>query len=107
MFLKYLEHFIVLMWSELYSLLQTNKCLYSLQTTNQCTTDSPQLKEIPTTLWTFCESDATLMKGEAPVRITPKSDHRPGKYKYPLKPEAEQGIEPVFDASLQSGIIDI
>lgn len=69
------------------------------------TIDSPQLKEIPKTLWADSKYDVGLMKGVESVTITPKTTHRPRREQYPLKPEAERGIKPVFQSLVKAGII--
>lgn len=39
------------------------------------------------------------------MTITPKSQHRLGQQQYPLKPEAVEGISPVFQSLLKKGVI--
>lgn len=50
---------------------------------------------IPEELWSQGPSHVGLMKGVQPVPITPKRGYRPHVRQYPLKPEAEERIEPV------------
>nr|XP_043874560.1 protein NYNRIN-like [Solea senegalensis] len=40
-----------------------------------------------------------------PVIVTPKSDYRPKRVQYPLRPEAVDGIKPVFKSLLEAGVI--
>jgi len=49
--------------------------------------------------------DVGLVRNCEPIRITPKSDYRPCKTQYPLKPEAVEGITPVFNSLLKTGVI--
>ena len=46
-----------------------------------------------------------LIKNVEPVSITPLSSFRPHQRQYPLKTEAEEGIGPIVEASLQTGVI--
>ena len=46
-----------------------------------------------------------LIKNVEPVSITPLSSFRPHRRQYPLKTEAEEGIGPIVEASLQTGVI--
>lgn len=46
-----------------------------------------------------------LIKGAQPIQITPKSDFCPNQPQYPLKPEAVEGIMPVFNSLLEAGVI--
>lgn len=74
-----------------------------------CFTDTSQLpeelSEVPSSLWAAHKYDVGLIKGAEPVKITPKSDIRPNQPQYPLKPEAVEGITPVFDSLLEAGVI--
>lgn len=45
------------------------------------------------------------MKNVEPVKITPKGDWRPHQRQYPIKPEAEAGIEPIVTSLLEKSII--
>uniref|UniRef100_A0A3B1JAJ5 ribonuclease H n=1 Tax=Astyanax mexicanus TaxID=7994 RepID=A0A3B1JAJ5_ASTMX len=65
----------------------------------------PKLTEVPQTLWAKTKYDVGLIKNAEPVVITPKSSFRPRKAQYPLKPEALEGIKPVFHSLLKAGII--
>lgn len=46
-----------------------------------------------------------MIKGIDPVKITAKSSFRPHQRQYPLKPEAEAGIEPIIQHLLKAGVI--
>ena len=59
----------------------------------------------PTELWAKSKYDVGLIKGCEPVIVTPKSDLRPCKKQYPLKPEAVKGTKPVFQSFQKTGII--
>ena len=52
------------------------------------------MTDIPSGLWSQGPADVGLMVGVEPVKIIPKSNYRPYKPQYPIKPEAEVGIEP-------------
>lgn len=67
--------------------------------------DDPELKDVPSTLWATHKYDVGLIKGCQPVVITPRSDYRPFRTQYPLKQEAIDGITPVFNSLLRSGVI--
>ena len=64
-----------------------------------------ELKQIPLTLWSAGPADVGLMKDTLPISITPKGSHRPYQRQYPLKQEAIEGITPVFESLLKSGVI--
>lgn len=65
----------------------------------------PELSEFLNSLWAAHKHDVGLIKGAESVKITPKSDFRPNLPQYPLKPEAIDGITPVFDSVLEAGVI--
>ncbi|XP_047676510.1 uncharacterized protein LOC113649215 isoform X1 [Tachysurus fulvidraco] len=67
--------------------------------------EDPRLQAVPRELWATGKYDVGLIKNCSPVQITPKSDYRPCKTQYPLKPEAIRGITPVFNSLLESGVI--
>ena len=46
-----------------------------------------------------------LMVGVEPVKIIPKSNYRPYKPQYPIKPEAEVVIEPIIKALREKKVI--
>lgn len=56
-------------------------------------------------MWSEGTSDVGLIKGAEPVHITPKSSFRPHQRQYPLKPEAEKGIEPIIADLLKAGVL--
>lgn len=58
------------------------------------------LKTIPDSLWSKGPADVGIMKGVEPVKITTKSSFRPHQRQYPLKPVAEEGIQPFITALL-------
>lgn len=64
------------------------------------------LKEVPSDLWAKSSTDVGLIKNCKPVSFTPKSDYRPYRKQYPLSPEAIDGIKPVIEAMLESGVIE-
>ncbi|KAI4892985.1 hypothetical protein NFI96_009151, partial [Prochilodus magdalenae] len=65
----------------------------------------PLLRVVPGRLWAGGKYDIGLMATAQPVVVTPKSDYRPKKMQYPLKPEAVAGITPVFNSLRQAGVI--
>lgn len=65
----------------------------------------PALKEVPNTLWAQGKYDVGLIKNCEPVVVTAKSDYRLRRPQYPLRPDAIEGIKPVFDSLLKAGII--
>ena len=66
---------------------------------------SPLLAKVPTHLWATHKYDVGLIKNCQPVVIIPRSDYRPQKHQYPLKQEAIDGIRPVFNSLLDTGVI--
>ena len=56
-------------------------------------------------MWSTGPADVGLLKHTEPVVITPKSDWRPCQKQYPLKKDAEEGIQPVIQDLLQKGVI--
>ncbi|KAL6475664.1 hypothetical protein MHYP_G00167040 [Metynnis hypsauchen] len=64
-----------------------------------------ELAEVPECLWARDKNDVGLIKGCAPVVIIPKSNYRPKQNQYPLRPEALEGIRPVFEALLEAGVV--
>lgn len=65
----------------------------------------PELSLVPPPLWATHKYYVGLIRGAAPLVVHAKSDHRPCLRQYPLKQEAIDGIEPVFESLLKSGII--
>lgn len=65
----------------------------------------PELSSVPQSLWAAHKYDVGLITGAEPIQITPKSDFRPNQPQYPLKPEAVEGITPVFNSLLEAGVI--
>lgn len=63
------------------------------------------LTDIPDKLWSKSPTDVGLIKGVQPVVIRPKTEHRPCLRQYPLKPDAQAGIEPVIKDMIKAGII--
>lgn len=64
----------------------------------------PELAEVPHTLWDTHKYDVGLIKSAQPVSIRAKLYYRPNQPEYPLKPEAIQGIKPMFDSLLATGV---
>ncbi|KAK7925084.1 hypothetical protein WMY93_007394 [Mugilogobius chulae] len=78
-----------------------NRCFLS-----QAEADNiPELQDVPAELWAKGPTDVGLIKSCQPVVITPKSDARPCRRQYPLRPEAVAGITPVFEALQEAGVI--
>ena len=81
----------------------------SQEVTTSCFTDVTQLpaalSEVPHTVWASHKYDVGLIRAAEPVVIKPKSSYRPNLPQYPLKPEAVEGIRPVFDSLLKAGVI--
>uniref|UniRef100_A0AAQ4RQ79 ribonuclease H n=1 Tax=Gasterosteus aculeatus aculeatus TaxID=481459 RepID=A0AAQ4RQ79_GASAC len=65
----------------------------------------PELSQVPPSLWAAHKYDVGLIKGAASLVVCPKSNYRPCLKQYPLKQEAIEGIRPVFESLLKSGII--
>ncbi|XP_058510228.1 protein NYNRIN-like [Solea solea] len=65
----------------------------------------PALARVPPKLWAQGKYDVGLIKNCEPVIVTPKSDYRPKRVQYPLRPEAVEGIKPVFKSLLEAGVI--
>lgn len=63
------------------------------------------LSEVPKNLWTNGKNDIGLIQDAAMVKIIPKGTFRPYQRQYPLKPEAEKGIEPVIRELIDKGVI--
>uniref|UniRef100_A0A3B3DLR5 ribonuclease H n=1 Tax=Oryzias melastigma TaxID=30732 RepID=A0A3B3DLR5_ORYME len=53
----------------------------------------------------MADTDVGLLTTATPVVITPKTEYRPRIRQYPLKPDATQGIMPVIQDMLKSGVI--
>uniref|UniRef100_A0A3B1IXH9 ribonuclease H n=1 Tax=Astyanax mexicanus TaxID=7994 RepID=A0A3B1IXH9_ASTMX len=64
-----------------------------------------ELAPLPPQLWAADKYDVGLIRDCEPVSITPKSAYRPRQAQYPLKPEAIEGIRPVFQALLKAKVI--
>lgn len=67
--------------------------------------EHPELSDLPRTLWSTGPADVGLMTTAEPVQIKAKSEYRPVIRQYPLKPDAEKGIEPVINDMLKAGIL--
>ncbi|KAK7925340.1 hypothetical protein WMY93_007650 [Mugilogobius chulae] len=67
--------------------------------------DIAELRDVPAELWAKGPTDVGLIKSCQPVSITPKSEARPYRRQYPLRPEAVAGITPVFNALKDAGVI--
>lgn len=63
-----------------------------------------KFSEVPASLWDTHKYDVGLIKGAEPVKIIPKIDFRPNQPHYLLKPEAVEGITPVFNSLLVAGV---
>ena len=85
--------------------LQTEGLYRKTTTMVQLTADSPELTDIPTTLWAKGKYDVGLIKHVQPIEIVPKSEYSSCKDQYPLKPETIEGATPVFNSFLKAGII--
>uniref|UniRef100_A0A8C5H2T9 Reverse transcriptase domain-containing protein n=2 Tax=Gouania willdenowi TaxID=441366 RepID=A0A8C5H2T9_GOUWI len=66
---------------------------------------SPLLSSVPSGLWAKHKYDVGLIRDCAPVVITPKSSYRPHRKQYPLRRDALDGIQPVFDSLLKEKVI--
>lgn len=66
---------------------------------------SSLLSSVPSCLWATRKYDVGPIKDCEPVRLEPTSTYRPRQRQYPLRPEAEVGITPMFDSLLKEGII--
>ena len=64
-----------------------------------------ELQCIPDEFWAKGPTDVGLIKICEPITITAKSDLRPSRPQYPLRPEAIAGITPVFEALRAAGVI--
>ncbi|KAL6466691.1 hypothetical protein MHYP_G00244950 [Metynnis hypsauchen] len=67
--------------------------------------NTSELLAVPQKLWAKGKYDVGLKATAPPVVVQPKSDYRPKKVQYPLKPEAIAGITPVFQSLLEAGVI--
>ncbi|KAK7880248.1 hypothetical protein WMY93_033086, partial [Mugilogobius chulae] len=67
--------------------------------------DIAELRDVPAELWAKGPTDVGLIKSCQPVSITLKSEARPFRRQYPLRPEAVAGITPVFNALKDAGVI--
>ena len=63
------------------------------------------MTDIPSGFWSQGPVDVGLMVGVEPVKIIPKSNYRPYKPQYPIKPEAEVGIEQIIKALREKKVI--
>ena len=63
------------------------------------------LKEVPESLWSKGKADVGLINVFQPIEITAKSTFRPHQRQYPLKPDAEEGIDPIIRDLLKAGVI--
>ena len=68
----------------------------------QMTDINPNKKE---DFWSKGKNDIGLITTAKPVIIKSKTEYRPRVKQYPLKPDAERGVEPVIRDMLQAGII--
>ncbi|XP_028327652.1 uncharacterized protein LOC114478651 [Gouania willdenowi] len=66
---------------------------------------SPLLRQVTPELWAKHKYDVGFIKDCAPVVITPKSSYRPHRKQYPLRRDALEGIQPVFDSLLKEKVI--
>ncbi|XP_056894864.1 uncharacterized protein LOC130529002 isoform X2 [Takifugu flavidus] len=60
---------------------------------------------VPDHVWAAHKYDVGLVKNCEPLIVTPKSGYRPRRAQYPLRKEAIEGIQPVFDSLLAAGVI--
>ena len=65
----------------------------------------PVLNGVPEQLWSTHKYDVGLIKDATPMVVVPKSDYRPNKRQYPLRPDAEEGMAPIIEQLLKDGII--
>ena len=63
------------------------------------------LAEVPTDIWAKSKYDMMIKGCEPSWIVPPKSDYRPYKKQYSLKPEVIKGIKPVFQSFQKTGII--
>lgn len=56
-------------------------------------------------MWSLGPTDVGLVKKALPVKIRPKTEHRPRVRQYPLKPDAVAGIEPVIEDLKKAGVL--
>ncbi|XP_036001791.1 protein NYNRIN-like [Fundulus heteroclitus] len=64
------------------------------------------LKNVPEHLWSKHDTDVGLVKSAEPVSVQIKPNARfPFRQQYPLKPEAEQGIQKTIDGLMQAGVL--
>ena len=67
--------------------------------------EEAMLSTVPDCLWSKGKADVGLIKGIAAVSVTPKSSFRPHQRQYPLKPDAEAGIEPIIADLFKAGVL--
>ncbi|XP_056906510.1 uncharacterized protein LOC130535469 isoform X1 [Takifugu flavidus] len=72
---------------------------------SQPTPHEPELFTVPDCVWAAHKYDVGLIRNCEPLVVTPKSTHRPRRAQYPLRKEAIEGIQPVFDSLLAAGVI--
>ena len=65
----------------------------------------PELSEVQSSLWASHKYNVGLMKGAEPLVVCPKSEYKPCLKQYSLKKEAINGITPVLEPLLKSGVI--
>ncbi|XP_042251981.1 uncharacterized protein LOC121886123 [Thunnus maccoyii] len=65
----------------------------------------PALEGVPKQLWATHKYDVGLIKDATPLVVVPKSDYRPNKRQYPLRPDAEEGMTPIIEQLLNDKII--
>ncbi|XP_029693962.1 uncharacterized protein isoform X2 [Takifugu rubripes] len=64
-----------------------------------------ELSTVPDCVWPAHKYNVGLIRNCEPRVVTPKSTHRPRRAQYPLRKEAIEGIQPVFDSLLAAGVI--
>nr|XP_054587273.1 uncharacterized protein LOC129152946 [Nothobranchius furzeri] len=64
------------------------------------------LKQIPDQLWSKHDTDVGLVTSATPVQVELKPNARlPYRPQYPLKPEAEEGINATIEGLIQAGVL--
>lgn len=63
------------------------------------------LKDISDFLWSKGNTDVGLITTASEVQITPKSTTRPHQKQYPLRKDAEEGVDPLIKELLEKGVL--
>lgn len=63
-------------------------------------------KNIPSEVWSQHDTDVGLVKSASPINIKVKPDAKlPWKAQYPMKPEAEEGINSTIEGLIKTGVL--